>query len=617
MALVVLVAIFVLPSLLGGGQTKQFTYSTFVNKVDKGVVKQVTIDPQGGVNGTLKKGAHFTTRVPTALDTSNLQSKLSSHHVTVKATGGRGGWSQWLVWLIPFALIFLVFWWIGRRMRQAGGAGGLGALTKVGQSKAKLYDTTRPTTKFSDVAGYEGVKQEVAEVVDYLRRPERYQRAGAVGPKGVLMLGPPGTGKTLLARAVAGEAAVPFLSADATTFVEMFVGVGASRVRDLFEEARKRAPAIIFVDELDAVGQKRSGAGGGTPGSHSEREQTLQQMLAEMDGFEANTGVIVMGATNRPEILDQALLRPGRFDRHVMVPLPTKDERRAILAVHAKGKKIGEGVDFDEIARMTPGFSGADLAHLVNEAAIFAIRDDRIEIRPDDMVDARDRAILGRRDETNALLPDEQRLVAAHEGGHALVASLAEHADPVARVTILPAGQALGATEQLPEERHVRFEGYLRDTLAVRLAGRAAELLVFGQPATGAANDLSNATQLATKMVREYGMSTAIGPIGFSDGSSGFLGDGQLGAQRPYAEATQRRMDEEIAAFLREAEGQAYALLRRHRPALERLMDLLVEEETVSGHDVQKIARDAPPSQESGQGIGPEPREPRPDPSRG
>lgn len=499
-------------------------------------------------------------------------------------------------------LLRRLFWWFGRRVRQGAGGGGLGALSQVGRSRTKIYDTSRPRTTFADVAGYEGVKQEVSEVVDYLRRPDRYRRAGAVGPKGVLMLGPPGSGKTLVARAVAGEADVPFLSVDASSFVEMFVGVGASRVRDLFEEARKRAPAIVFVDELDAVGQKRSAGGGGAAGSNSEREQTLHQLLAEMDGFEPASGVVVMAATNRPEILDEALLRPGRFDRHVMVPLPNRDERRAILSVHAKGKTMAGDVDFDVVARMTPGFSGADLSHLVNEAAIRAVRNDRAEIRHGDFVEARDRVLLGRRDETNALLPDEQRAVAVHEGGHALVATLVEHADPVERVTILPAGQALGSTEQLPEdERHLRFAGHLEDTLAVRLGGRAAETIVFGQVSTGSANDLANATTIATKMVREYGMSHAIGPVGFSDGGPGFLGDGQLG-QRPYAEATQRRIDEEVAIMLRAAGERAENLLRGHRHALDRLADRLVDEETVDGDTVAAIAREASPTPEGSAG---------------
>jgi cell division protease FtsH len=528
---------------------------------------------------------------------------LAAVLTSAAASGTSSNSAAWAAIIIPIIILLLLFWFAGRRARQAGGgsgpggggAGGFGALSRVGKSRAQVYDTTRPSTRFRDVAGYEAVKRDVSEIVDYLRRPERYRRVGAVGPKGVLMVGPPGTGKTLIARALAGEADVPFISVSASSFVEMFVGVGASRVRDLFSEARKRAPAIIFIDEIDAVGQKRSVGGGGVQGGHSEREQTLQQMFTEMDGFEPNSGLVVLAATNRPEILDQALLRPGRFDRHVQVPLPNRRERRAILQVHSRGKKLAGDIDLDIIAAMTPGFSGADLANLLNEGAIQTVRDDRLEITQADLIAARDRILLGQRDESNVLLPDEKHAVAAHEGGHALVAALSEHADPVVKVTILPAGRALGATEQLPEDdRHLRFEDYLRDTLAVRLGGRAAELLMFGQGSTGAANDLTNATRLATKMVREFGMSTAIGPIGFASDSPGYLGDDGL-AGRPYAEATQRRIDDEVARLLREAEDRAVALLRSHRPALEKLMDRLVEDETVDGKVVESIARETPP----------------------
>lgn len=589
--LAVLAALLVIPAALGGGDVRTYTYTEFTNKVDQGVVNRITVHQDGRVTGTQQGGTEFETRIPEQLDTSGLHGKLTSHNVTIDAAGGGFPWFTLAIWLLPLVLIVALFVWIGRRARQGGG--GLGGLGRIGQSKAQVYEETKPSTTFADIAGYGGVKQEVSEVIDYLRRPQHYGAAGAVGPKGILMLGPPGSGKTLVARAVAGEAGVPFLSIDASSFVEMFVGVGASRVRDLFAQARKRAPAIIFVDELDAVGQMRSG-GGGAAGSNSEREQTLHQLLAELDGFEPASGVVVMAATNRPDVLDQALLRPGRFDRHVTVPLPDKAEREAILGVHAADKKLADDVDFAMLARMTPGFSGADLAHLVNEAAIRAVRDERRELRQDDFVGARDRVLLGRQDETNALLPDEQHVVAAHEGGHALVAVLTGHPDPVVRVTILPGGQALGSTEQLPEnERYLRFERYLLDTLAVRLGGRAAELLFYGQGSTGAANDLANATKLATRMVREFGMSSAIGPIGFADAGSGYVGDGQVGG-RPYAEATQRRMDEEVAGLLRRAEERAYDMLGRHRAALERVADRLVEEETVDGEVVEAIAAEAP-----------------------
>jgi len=409
-------------------------------------------------------------------------------------------------------------------------------------------------------------------------------------PRGVLMVGPPGTGKTLLARAVAGEAHVPFFSVTGSGFVELFVGVGASRVRDLFEQARKRAPAIIFIDEVDAIGQRRAGSGAIV--SNDEREQTLNQLLAEMDGFEPSAGIVVLAATNRPEILDPALLRPGRFDREVTIPLPNVIERAAILAVHSRGKKMAPDVNLDAIARGTPGFSGADLANLTNEAAIFAVRDGREVISAADFDAARDRIILGRREGSNVLLPEEKHAVAVHESGHALVAALSEHADPVAKVTILPAGQTLGVTEQLPlVERHMYGEDYLHDSLAVRLGGRAAELVVLGQGSTGAANDLAGATDLATKMVREFGLSKTLGPVGYPEGGSVFLGSGGPGmSSRPFAEATQAEIDREVAMLLREAEKRAVELLTGHRSVLDALTNLLLESETVDGSEVYRLA---------------------------
>ncbi len=403
------------------------------------------------------------------------------------------------------------------------------------------------------------------------------------------MVGPPGTGKTLLARAVAGEAEVPFFSVAGSSFVEMFVGVGAARVRDLFSEARKRAPVIIFIDELDALGQRR--AGSGSVVANDEREQTLNQLLSEMDGFDPTEGIVVLAATNRPEVLDPALLRPGRFDRQITIPLPTLAERTAILAVHCRGKRLAPDVDLEVVARGTPGFSGADLANLANEAAIFAVRDGREVITASDFDAARDRIILGRREGSNVLLPEEKQAVAVHEAGHAIVAALSPRADPVAKVTILPAGQALGVTQQLPlVERHLYGEDYLTQTLAVRLGGRAAELVEFGQGSTGAANDLASATDLAVKMVREFGLSPALGPVGYPEGGSVFLGGGGPGmSSRPFAEATQAAIDSEVARLLREAEEQAMALLRSHQTELRQVVGLLLEQETVDGDAVYGV----------------------------
>jgi cell division protease FtsH len=575
--------------------TTSLTFSDWKVKVDADQVQTAVIDPSGKVTGLLVDKTHYSSRIPAALNDNTLTADLTQHKVTI--SGVDNGTSFWSVvgGLLPLVALVALYLFISRRLQRriAGGIMGVGA------SKAKVYDQERPTTRFEDVAGYEGAKREISEVVDFLKNPARYAAAGAVAPRGVLMVGPPGTGKTLLARAVAGEADVPFFALTGSSFVEMFVGVGAARVRDLFAAARKAAPAIVFIDEVDAIGQRR---GGGLV-SNDEREQTLNQMLAEMDGFDPSSGVVVLAATNRPETLDPALLRPGRFDRQVEIPLPNLIERKAILAVHARGKNLGHDVDFDVVARSTPGFSGADLANLINEAAIVAVRDDRNTISAADFSEARDRILLGRREATNALLPGEKHAVAVHESGHALVAALSPNADPVAKVTILPAGQALGVTEQLPsDERHLYSESYMKDSLAVRLGGRAAELLVLGEASSGAASDLAGATDLATRMVREYGMSERLGPIGFSGGSPMYLG-GEPVRSREYAEATQRVIDEEVSGLLKDAEKRAVALLAEHRDALDRLVEVLVAHETVDGDAVAAaLAGGSGPSEPVGSG---------------
>jgi cell division protease FtsH len=567
------------------------TYSQFLSDVSAHQVKTVQISGSSGgtSSGTLTNGKNYTVVIPPQAG-QDLLTTLEKDNVQVSAApSGNGFGTTVLIYLITFGLPILLFVWFFRRISR-GAAGGLQGALGVGRSRAKVFDEEQPSTTFADVAGYEGAKSEIAEVVDFLRQPDRYTRAGAMVPRGVLMVGPPGTGKTLLARAVAGEAHVPFFSVTGSGFVELFVGVGASRVRDLFEQARKRAPAIIFIDEVDAIGQRRAGSGAVV--SNDEREQTLNQLLAEMDGFEPSAGIVVLAATNRPEILDPALLRPGRFDRQVTIPLPNASERAAILAVHCRGKKLASDVDLGSIARGTPGFSGADLANLANEAAIFAVREGRETITAADFDAARDRIILGRREGSNVLLPEEKHAVAVHESGHALVAALSEHADPVAKVTILPAGQTLGVTEQLPlVERHMYGEDYLNDSLAVRLGGRAAELVVLGQGSTGAANDLAGATDLATKMVREFGLSKTLGPVGYPEGGSVFLGSGGPGmSSRPFAEATQAEIDREVANLLREAEKRAVELLTDHRSVLDALAGLLLEDETVDGSEVYRLA---------------------------
>ena len=577
--LILTVVLFLVP-VPSSGKVEQLSYSQLKSDLAAGQVASVAIGPDGDISGKLTNGTKFTSSYPTNLQDPQFTRLLDQHNVQVTTKPAQTSIWSVLLNLLPLAIILSLFIWTGRSARrQLAGMGG------IGRARSRVFDAERPETTFGDVAGYEGVKREVAEVVDFLKHPDRYRRAGAVGPKGVLMVGPPGTGKTLLARAVAGEAHVPFISVTGSSFVELFVGVGAARVRDLFAEARKRAPSIVFIDEIDAIGQRR----GGQFVSNDERDQTLNQLLAELDGFDVATGVVVMAATNRPEILDPALLRPGRFDRQVVIPLPTQHERRAILEVHARGKQLGPDVELDVVARGTPGFSGADLANLVNEAAIFAVRAGREVLSAVDFAEARDRILLGRRDSSNALLPDEQRAVAVHESGHALVAALSEHGDPVAKVTILPAGQALGVTEQLPiDERHLYTEGYLKDSLAIRMGGRVAEQLVFGQTSTGAANDLAGATDLATRMVREFGMSPALGPVGFASGSPMYLGTEEV-RSRPYAEATQRVIDEEVATLLREAEHRATAMLTSHRDALDRLTELLLERETIDGTDIDEL----------------------------
>jgi cell division protease FtsH len=586
---IALLAALVLWILLPAVHTNSvdLTYSQFLSNVSSQQVKTVTLSSNGEATGTLKNGKAYSTVIPQQAG-QELLTTLQNENVaiTAEASGPSLG-SEIFTWVLILAPL-LIFGWLWMRLSR-NAAGGLQGVLGAGRSRAKVFDAERPKTRFSDVAGYEGAKAEIAEVVDFLRNPDRYRKAGASPPRGVLMVGPPGTGKTLLARAVAGEADVPFFSVAGSSFVELFVGVGAARVRDLFSEARKRAPVIIFVDELDAIGQRRAGSGAVV--ANDEREQTLNQLLTEMDGFDPAEGVVVLGATNRPEVLDPALLRPGRFDRQITIPLPNLAERTAILHVHTRDKKMDPSVDLDVVARGTPGFSGADLANLANEAAIFAVRAGRDVITAEDFSSARDRLLIGRRESSNVLLPEEKHAVAVHESGHAIVAALSPRADPVEKVTILPAGQALGVTQQLPlVERHLYGEDYLNQMLAVQLGGRAAELVEFGQGSTGAANDLAQATNLATKMVREFGLSPKLGPVGYPAGGSVFLGNDGAGlSSRPFAEATQAEIDTEVSRLLREAEEQATELLRGHRQELGRLVERLLEVETVDGATVYEV----------------------------
>jgi cell division protease FtsH len=592
-----IILLWVVPSFIHIHTTPvtQLNYTQFVRHISAHKIKTASVPSPSSaganvtVTGTLTDGKDYSVTSGYIAPGSPVDNEMRAAGVAIsyQPPSSSAGFVI-LELLLYIALPLIIIIWLFRRMARTAGSS-LQGVMGVGRSRAKVFDAEKPSTKFSDVAGYDGVKSEITEVVDFLRNPDRYRRVGATAPRGVLMVGPPGTGKTLIARAVAGEANVPFFSVTGSSFVELFVGVGAARVRDLFTEARKAAPAIIFIDEIDAIGQRRAGTGAVV--SNDEREQTLNQLLAEMDGFDVSAGIVVLGATNRPEVLDPALLRPGRFDRQIVIPLPTLAERAAILAVHCRDKKLGPDVDLNVVARGTPGFSGADLANLANEAAINAVRHGREVITAEDFDDARDRIILGRREGSNVLLPEEKFAVAVHESGHALVAALSPHADPVAKITILPAGQALGVTQQLPiDERHLYSEDYLKESLAVRLGGRAAELVELGQGSTGAANDLASATDLATKMVREFGLSAKVGPVGYPEGGSVFLGGGGPGmSSRPFAEATQATIDGEVARLLREAEENAVSLIRSHHDELMQLVNLLLEHETVDGAEVYRI----------------------------
>jgi len=568
-------------------------YSEFLTKVEQDQVKSVKIDDTSGkIQGALKDGtkvdgkSDFEAQGPKGQLPDADILLLQQHNV---ARDYKPQSTNLLLELAPFIILplilVLLFVWMSRRAQ-----GQMGAVMNIGRSRAKVYNTEKPKTTFADVAGYEAVKEEITEVVDFLKTPGKFKEIGARIPKGVLLVGPPGTGKTLIARAVAGEAGVPFVSVTGSDFMEMFVGVGAARVRDLFQTARKQAPAIIFVDEIDSIGRKR---GAGVGGGHDEREQTLNQMLAEMDGFEATEGIVMMAATNRPDILDSALLRPGRFDRQIMIPLPTQEERLAILKVHFRDKKIDADVDVSVIARGTPGMSGADLANLVNEAALFAVRRGESEVHARDFEDARDRVLMGLKRDSMALTEEEKEVIAYHEGGHAVAAYVLEHADPVHKVTILPSGMALGVTHQLPvEERHIYKQEYIRDSLVVRLGGRIAEELVFGHQSTGAQNDLVGCTELARKMVREWGMSERIGPMAWGAQGAVFLGE-DLVHTRDYSDDTARVIDEEVERILRDEEQRCRKVLGEHRAGLDAVAHALLERETLDGATVGRLVDDA------------------------
>jgi len=558
------------------------SYSEFLASAnDKQIKELVWTTYDGTISGTFKSGQAFTTTGPTTPPDADLAS-IKASGAKLEFQGPEQSFlTTWVPLLLPVLLLVGLFVWMQRRAQ-----GQMSGIMSIGRSKAKTYSSERPATTFADVAGYEGVKQEIKEVVDFLKEPDRFAAIGARIPKGILLVGPPGTGKTLIARAVAGEAGVPFLSVSGSDFMEMFVGVGASRVRDLFESARKMGKAIIFVDEIDSIGRKR---GAGLGGGHDEREQTLNQMLSEMDGFEATEGIVMMAATNRPDILDPALLRPGRFDRQVVVPLPELEDRRKILDVHVRHKRMSPELDLDIVSRGTPGMSGADLSNLVNEAALHAVRNGKQSVSNDDFEYARDRVLMGARRESMVLSDREKELTAYHEAGHALCAAVLPHADPLHKVTILPIGMALGVTQQLPaEERHSYDQDYLEESIVVAMGGRIAEKLVFGVVSTGANNDLVVSTERAKKMVREWGMSKRVGPMAWGSQGQVFLGD-DLMTTRDYSDETARVIDEEVEVILRQCESRCEEIISEYRNSLDMVARGLLEHETISGTEVHRL----------------------------
>ena len=586
----VLAAVILVPTLWPSNNGESLEYSEWREQVIDGNIATAEINTGSGkITGEFTNEDKYNTSGGGERGVSEADEALMlENNVKFKFIPPSNNWLFGLLSImLPLGLIVLFFVWMQRRAQ-----GQMGGVMSIGKSKAKAYDSSRPSTTFDDIAGYSGVKQEIAEVVDFLRMPERFHEIGARVPKGILLVGPPGTGKTLFARAVAGEAGVGFLSVTGSDFMEMFVGVGASRVRDLFQQAKRMGKAIIFVDEIDSIGRKR---GAGMGGGHDEREQTLNQMLAEMDGFEATEGIVIMAATNRPDILDPALLRPGRFDRQIIVPLPEWSERKAILEVHSRDKQMGPDVDMDTMAQATPGMSGADLANLVNEAALVAVRRSSKQIERIDFENARDRVMLGARRESMILSAEEKKATAFHEGGHALLATVLPHGDPLHKVTILPRGMALGVTWSLPQERHTYSKEYFEDTICKAMGGRVAEMVVFGHLNSGAANDLEQATGIARRMVREWGMSDRVGPQAWSSQQATFLGDDLMSSGREYSDDTAKLIDEEIARVLTDQETRATEIIRQHAKGLELIAEALLEHETIDGPEVARLIQQGLP----------------------
>ncbi len=575
------------------GGNPQIDYSTFRQQIQNDNVEKVTIRGDE-IEGTLiqerqlnaaeNDTAHykqFVTYLPSFGD-DELMAMLEENEVQIQ-TLPQSDFNWWtvLIWGIPLFFLIMIGVQFFRQMQMQGKN-----MFNIGKSKAKLQNAEKVNTTFDDVAGLTGAKTELQEIISFLKDPGQFDSLGGEIPKGVLMVGPPGTGKTLLARAVAGEAKVPFFTITGSDFMEMFVGVGAKRVRDMFNNAKEKSPSIIFIDEMDSIGRKR---GAGLGGGHDEREQTLNQLLSELDGFEPNEGVVVMAATNRPDILDKALLRPGRFDRQITVNLPTQQHREQILEIHAKNKKISEDIDLDEIARSTPGFSGADLSNLLNEAALIAARHKRKAVEQQDIDQARDKVMMGLKREGINLSDKEKELLAYHEAGHAIVAAALPHTDPIHKVTIIPRGKAMGVTMQLPEKEKLLHEKkFMLDRMAVMMGGRAAENLIFDTATSGAENDLKQITKLARKMVLDWGMSDKFNNMAFGgQREQVFLGE-QMGSQREYSDSTAREIDQEVHRILKEAYDKALSTIEKHRTVLDKLADELLDKEEVPGSKVME-----------------------------
>ena len=564
-------------------QTGQIAKGTIIENIFHGEFKiPQNVDTK---YGTIDNAERFFVSLP--LMDRETMAEWDNYNLEYNFKEKTTNWSSYLINMLPW-IVLIGFWIFIMRRMQGGAGGGMKNVFNFGKSRATAQTTNLPKVTFADVAGCVEAKEELNEIIDFLKHPKRIQRLGATIPKGVLLLGAPGTGKTLLARAVAGEAGVPFFSLSGADFVEMFVGVGASRVRDLFEQGKKQAPCIIFIDELDAVGRQR---GAGLGGGHDEREQTLNALLVELDGFEKNVNVIVMAATNRPDVLDKALLRPGRFDRQVIVDVPDYRGRLGILQVHAKNIILNKRkVDLLSLAKGTPGLVGADLANIVNEAALLAARKRKKAVDMDDLEDARDKVMMGVQRKSVILSEEEKKLTAYHEAGHALVASKIEGADPVHKVTIIPRGQALGITMQLPlDEKHGYAKKYIEGRLAILLGGRAAERKIFNELTTGAGNDIEQATVIAKKMVCEWGMSDLLGPMTFGKQNEEIFLGREIQSHRDYSEATARMIDEEVVKIIRAAQKKAHEVLDGHEKILHLIAEELIKHETIDDDDIKRI----------------------------